>query len=55
MHSIGQKRTKYMGFPLKTAPLLDRTACAYTRDFMECPLGDRCIILFSNTSLTILI
>mmetsp|Transcript_12717 Transcript_12717/g.39813 ORF Transcript_12717/g.39813 Transcript_12717/m.39813 type:complete len:257 (+) Transcript_12717:57-827(+) len=40
VHGIGKKDTQYMRFQKSTAPLLDRTACSSSRDFMEKPLGD---------------
>eukprot|EP00438_Fugacium_kawagutii_P024014 Skav203309 [mRNA] locus=scaffold2570:233478:234146:- [translate_table: standard] len=38
--AVGQRRTKYMGVPLRLAPLLDRSSCNYTMDFAKKPLGD---------------
>eukprot|EP00418_Pyrodinium_bahamense_P046821 CAMPEP_0179191028 /NCGR_PEP_ID=MMETSP0796-20121207/94873_1 /TAXON_ID=73915 /ORGANISM="Pyrodinium bahamense, Strain pbaha01" /LENGTH=258 /DNA_ID=CAMNT_0020895235 /DNA_START=144 /DNA_END=920 /DNA_ORIENTATION=+ len=40
VHGIGQKDTKYIRFQKNTAPLLDRSACSSTRDFIAKPLGD---------------
>ncbi|CAK9046283.1 unnamed protein product [Durusdinium trenchii] len=37
---VGQRRTKYLGVPLRLAPLLDRSSCNYTMDFAKKPLGD---------------
>eukprot|EP00931_Biecheleriopsis_adriatica_P124101 TRINITY_DN991_c0_g1_i1.p1 TRINITY_DN991_c0_g1~~TRINITY_DN991_c0_g1_i1.p1 ORF type:complete len:251 (+),score=46.47 TRINITY_DN991_c0_g1_i1:67-753(+) len=38
--AVGHRTTKYMGYPLKLAPLLDRTACKYSQEFDRKPLGD---------------
>mmetsp|Transcript_35595 Transcript_35595/g.62894 ORF Transcript_35595/g.62894 Transcript_35595/m.62894 type:complete len:263 (+) Transcript_35595:85-873(+) len=40
IHKMGQKNTKYMKYQIKQAPLVDRTACKYTREFGPKPLGD---------------
>jgi len=40
IHSMGKKNTKYMKFHPSRAPLVDRTACRYTQEFMAKPLGD---------------
>uniref|UniRef100_A0A7S1Q1E6 Uncharacterized protein n=1 Tax=Alexandrium catenella TaxID=2925 RepID=A0A7S1Q1E6_ALECA len=40
VHAVGQRSSKYMEYQLKTAPLLNRNACASTRDFTAKPLGD---------------
>lgn len=40
VHYIGQRVGKYMGYQLKSAPLLDRTSCEYNRDYIELPLDD---------------
>ncbi|CAJ1367209.1 unnamed protein product [Effrenium voratum] len=37
---VGQRRTRYMGIPPKTAPLLNRSSCLYTMEFAKKPLGD---------------
>merc|ERR1719197_1099822 len=37
---IGSRNTKYMGVQLKVAPNWDRTACRYTNDYVQRPLGD---------------
>mmetsp|Transcript_86688 Transcript_86688/g.269467 ORF Transcript_86688/g.269467 Transcript_86688/m.269467 type:complete len:257 (-) Transcript_86688:31-801(-) len=39
LHSVGQRTSKYMDYQLKTAPLLNRNACASTA-FSAKPLGD---------------
>jgi len=40
IHSMGKKHTKYMKFTPSRAPLVDRTACRYTQEFIAKPLGD---------------
>jgi len=40
IHKMGHKNSKYMKYQLKTAQLLDRNACKYTRDYVAKPLGD---------------
>jgi len=40
IHSIGKRTTKYMKYQKKVAPLVDRTACRYTQEFISKPLGD---------------
>eukprot|EP00747_Dinoflagellata_sp_TGD_P182416 gnl/TRDRNA2_/TRDRNA2_36662_c0_seq1.p1 gnl/TRDRNA2_/TRDRNA2_36662_c0~~gnl/TRDRNA2_/TRDRNA2_36662_c0_seq1.p1 ORF type:complete len:336 (+),score=38.02 gnl/TRDRNA2_/TRDRNA2_36662_c0_seq1:128-1009(+) len=41
IHNMGKKKDgKYMKFQLNTAPLVDRSACKYTRDYPARPLGD---------------
>eukprot|EP00933_Yihiella_yeosuensis_P068670 TRINITY_DN7455_c0_g1_i1.p1 TRINITY_DN7455_c0_g1~~TRINITY_DN7455_c0_g1_i1.p1 ORF type:complete len:366 (+),score=65.02 TRINITY_DN7455_c0_g1_i1:321-1418(+) len=40
VHAVGQRDGKYMGYQLNRAPLLNRSACKYTQDFVVLPLGD---------------
>jgi len=40
VHLIGQRRSKYMGYPQNRAPLLDRSSLEYNRDFVVWPLDD---------------
>lgn len=40
IHSMGKKNTKYMKFHPSRAPLVDRTACNYHKEFTAKPLGD---------------
>jgi hypothetical protein len=40
IHSMGKKNTKYMKFHPSRAPLVDRTACRYTQEYIARPLGD---------------
>eukprot|EP00929_Paragymnodinium_shiwhaense_P016857 TRINITY_DN125519_c0_g1_i1.p1 TRINITY_DN125519_c0_g1~~TRINITY_DN125519_c0_g1_i1.p1 ORF type:complete len:305 (+),score=34.66 TRINITY_DN125519_c0_g1_i1:45-959(+) len=40
LFNVGQRDTKYGAYQVKKAPLADRTACAYTCDYVELPLGD---------------
>jgi len=40
VHCIGQRKSKYMGYPEKRAPLLDRSSLEYNRDFVVLPLDD---------------
>lgn len=40
VHNIGRKNTKYMPFPEKKAPLIDRSGHTFSRDFCVKPLGD---------------
>lgn len=40
VHFLGQRPSKYMQYQQKTAPLLARDSCNYTRDYVEMPLGD---------------
>lgn len=43
IHSIGKRNTKYLKFQKNTAPLVDRTACRYHKDFIAFPLGDNVV------------
>mmetsp|Transcript_41889 Transcript_41889/g.96087 ORF Transcript_41889/g.96087 Transcript_41889/m.96087 type:complete len:259 (+) Transcript_41889:136-912(+) len=41
VHNMGkQAKSKYMAYQFNTAPLVDRSACKYNRDFIPLPLGD---------------
>lgn len=40
VHGMGQRDSKYWAFERKTAPLADRSACSFSRDFQLLPLGD---------------
>lgn len=40
IHNIGQRPTKYFPVDGFTAPLVNRLACRYTKDFVPLPLGD---------------
>lgn len=40
VHNVGQKTGKYMAYQTKRAPLLDRSSCKYTEDFIAFPLAD---------------
>jgi len=40
IHACGQKDSKYMSYQVKRAPLLDRTASRYSKDYPALPLGD---------------
>merc|ERR1712032_520094 len=40
IHNMGKKSTKYMEYQAMRAPLVDRTACLYFRDFNPKPVGD---------------
>jgi len=40
VHCIGKRDTKYSKYLVNRAPLLDRSSCAYTREFAAKPLGD---------------
>lgn len=40
VHFIGQRPGKYLPYQAKRAPLLDRSSCCYTKDFVVLPLGD---------------
>lgn len=40
VYSIGQRDGKYMKHQINTAPLVDRSACQYTQDFVALPLDD---------------
>merc|ERR1719375_1254258 len=35
IHSMGKKNTKYMKFHPSRAPLVDRTACRYTKSTLQ--------------------
>lgn len=39
IHKVGQTNTKYMTFPEKRAPLMDRSSCTYSAEFMAKPSG----------------
>jgi len=43
VHCIGQKSTKYLKYQLRKAPLLDRSACQYTQDYVALPLCDAAV------------
>mmetsp|Transcript_82260 Transcript_82260/g.166697 ORF Transcript_82260/g.166697 Transcript_82260/m.166697 type:complete len:297 (+) Transcript_82260:99-989(+) len=43
VHSVGQRTSKYMKYQAKKAPLLDRSSCRYTEEFVVLPLGDNII------------
>lgn len=43
LHGVGRRDTKYMKFQKMRAPLLDRTATASARDYVELPIGDNII------------
>merc|ERR1719333_1288957 len=38
IHSMGKKNTKYMKFHPSRAPLVDRTACRYTQEYIASAL-----------------
>mmetsp|Transcript_42937 Transcript_42937/g.100857 ORF Transcript_42937/g.100857 Transcript_42937/m.100857 type:complete len:259 (+) Transcript_42937:122-898(+) len=41
VHNMGkQAKSKYMSYQFNQAPLVDRSACKYNRDFIPLPLGD---------------
>jgi len=40
IHGLGQRKSKYMEFPDKKAPLINRLACTHTQAFCPLPLGD---------------
>merc|ERR1712232_847146 len=40
IHNIGQRSTKYKKIEPSKAPLAARSACRYTSDFRQKPLGD---------------
>merc|ERR1719331_796375 len=40
IHSMGKKNTEHMKFHPSRAPLVDRTACRYTQEYIARPLGD---------------
>jgi len=40
VHDMGKRNGKYMKYQQKRAPLVDRSACRYSRDFITLPLGD---------------
>jgi len=40
IHNIGKRTTRYMKFQKKVAPLVDRTATGYFKEFNAKPLGD---------------
>lgn len=40
VHLVGQRDTKHMEYQEKRAPLVDRTACSYTTEFIAKPAGD---------------
>eukprot|EP00928_Gymnodinium_smaydae_P054349 TRINITY_DN38135_c0_g1_i1.p1 TRINITY_DN38135_c0_g1~~TRINITY_DN38135_c0_g1_i1.p1 ORF type:complete len:278 (-),score=60.70 TRINITY_DN38135_c0_g1_i1:123-899(-) len=43
VHGIGQRKSKYLDFQLKTAPLLNRTACRHNQAYGPLPLGDNVV------------
>lgn len=47
VHGIGQRKSKYLDFPEKKAPLINRLATNHARQFNPLPLGD-CMV---NTAL----
>lgn len=43
VHGIGQRTSKYMDYQMKTAPLIQRSACSHTSQFVPMVLGDNVV------------